>query len=339
MNHIKRVFFVFYFCISVFTKETQCDDPTQNTELRLLYSTPIYVANLSEMAVFNKYSNQNHSANAELSAIIRTRWQMFLSDTQNIDDPLFLGEYFHDSHRYNISYVFNEELINCVPENMTLFQPYVTENSVSTNDKLKILKCYAEAASKSIWPELIGSHAWLRLFDPLEGLVFYHLQHFLSLIGLQNHEKDKNHESLLRGLRFNTWATHHTKGLRHGEHQHRGSLFSGVYFVSGDPVTSGELQLYDTRMEQLRRMYETYENKRRATEKILLSPGMLLIWPSYLSHAVQPTYGDIPRQTLPFDIGLRQVDSKMQLLTKATSQMNKSRKSTILFEMASDFFG
>lgn len=113
--------------------------------------------------------------------------------------------------------------------------------------------------------------------------------------------------------KINGWANVVRKGHANVPHVHPGAYWSAVYYVSVDTdeqSTGGELKLFDPR-GSLPRMYAPVlrmgiQGYTTAGNAELHKPkaGQVVIFPSWLSHAVLPFKGDGERISLAFNFSV-----------------------------------
>ena len=133
---------------------------------------------------------------------------------------------------------------------------------------------------------------------------------------------DRNGRNVDIEWQINAWANINRKGNSNEFHIHPGSFLSGVYFVDDGGCAEnksfgGEFVIMDPR-GSAPSMYAPSlcfrspgGNALGATE--LLSPrsGVMILFPSWLSHAVRPYYGNSERISISFNLSLpREIDSE-----------------------------
>jgi uncharacterized protein (TIGR02466 family) len=110
-------------------------------------------------------------------------------------------------------------------------------------------------------------------------------------------------------MKLTAWAN----VLRHGgynqPHTHPHNHWSGVYFVeAGQPdpkwPRSGKIEMLDPR-ERVE-MFKLPDDPYGLTAEFAAEPGLLLVWPSWLLHWVNPFYGDGVRISIAFNARLDQ---------------------------------
>ncbi len=113
----------------------------------------------------------------------------------------------------------------------------------------------------------------------------------------------------------NAWANVNRKGHGNEFHTHPGSYWSGTYYVddggSGDDqALGGEFEIQDPR-GVAPAMYAPQlgfalpgGQSAGASELILPKSGQLVLFPSWLQHAVRPYQGDLVRISIAFNFSL-----------------------------------
>ena len=112
--------------------------------------------------------------------------------------------------------------------------------------------------------------------------------------------------------RVNAWVNINASGASNAVHGHAGAFWSAIYYVDdGDagPERGGELYFYDPR-GLLPAMHDPLLRFRIEgcvtagyAEKITPEAGMLLVFPSWLLHSVDPFFGTRPRVSVAFNFG------------------------------------
>ena len=226
--------------------------------------------------------------NDELELVIAERWNGMMATLPDDIDPEEANELFHDAHRPQL----------------------VKEQSLASYTSCESLQCEARVAASSAWPQLLNSSGFHKLFAREVGLVWRHLHRYVGQLGLAGPPSPHALPSeALHVIKWSTWATHHRGGVHHPEHGHAGSQFSGVYYVKSPGAEElnaggGLLRLFDPRAAAVQRMYDDASEAQRSSCTFQPRAGLLLIWPSYLTHEVTPTVGDSARISLPFDLNI-----------------------------------
>jgi uncharacterized protein (TIGR02466 family) len=102
--------------------------------------------------------------------------------------------------------------------------------------------------------------------------------------------------------RFFGWANICNAGDAHGAHTHPGSTWSGVYYVDtgeNEPGESGRLQLVDPSQGRAN-TFLSYLLP--SSVEISPQPGLMVLFPSYLVHAVLPHRGARARLSIAFNL-------------------------------------
>lgn len=109
------------------------------------------------------------------------------------------------------------------------------------------------------------------------------------------------------GLRWSidAWANVSSSNHSNRSHVHGGSFWSAVYYVRVGEGEGGELMLHDPRMPALR-MHAPDLRFRDAGPEVVVSvkpkAGLMVLFPAWLSHSVQPWDGDEARISIAMNI-------------------------------------
>ncbi|GAA4037107.1 2OG-Fe(II) oxygenase family protein [Parerythrobacter jejuensis] len=110
------------------------------------------------------------------------------------------------------------------------------------------------------------------------------------------------------------WANVSSRGNANQYHFHPGSFWSVVAYVDdgycgrGDPELGGELQLLDPRMPMVRmtapdlRIVDADGQAQQNEISIRPKTGMIVMFPSWLQHAVRPFHGDGTRISIAINL-------------------------------------
>ena len=110
------------------------------------------------------------------------------------------------------------------------------------------------------------------------------------------------------------WANVSGKGSANQYHTHPGSYWSAVAYLddgyggSGDPALGGELQLLDPRMPMIRmtapdlRVLDSDGQAQQTEIAVRPKTGMIVLFPSWLQHAVRPFHGDGTRISIAINL-------------------------------------
>ena len=104
-----------------------------------------------------------------------------------------------------------------------------------------------------------------------------------------------------RSLDLESWVNIHDRGGFNFLHMHEGALLSGVFYLQS-PNGSGSLVFRDPRPLIV---YASTEGEwANAHNEVHLRPeaGMIVLFPPWLEHYVEPHQGDIPRISISFNI-------------------------------------
>jgi uncharacterized protein (TIGR02466 family) len=101
------------------------------------------------------------------------------------------------------------------------------------------------------------------------------------------------------------WANVSGAGALNNAHVHGGAFWSAVYYVRAPASDSGQLVLHDPRMPALRMYAPMLRFKGAGPEQVArIKPqsGMLVMFPSWLLHSVDPWQGEGERVSIAFNI-------------------------------------
>jgi uncharacterized protein (TIGR02466 family) len=102
------------------------------------------------------------------------------------------------------------------------------------------------------------------------------------------------------------WLNRNRRGDFNRTHVHPNSFLSGSYYVKVPP-DSGNLEFYDPIRERVMTRFPLRRHTRGNSQPLeyRCREGMLVIFPSWLQHAVQASRSDEPRISLAFNITCR----------------------------------
>lgn len=101
------------------------------------------------------------------------------------------------------------------------------------------------------------------------------------------------------------WANVSTTGASNRAHVHGGSFWSAVYYVGVGGGTGGALVLHDPRMPALRMHAPSLRFKDGGSEvfaSIMPKAGLMVLFPAWLSHSVEPWEGSGTRISIAMNI-------------------------------------
>lgn len=121
------------------------------------------------------------------------------------------------------------------------------------------------------------------------------------------------HRPFTGSIQLTAWANVARRSNFHRVHNHPGNCWSGVYYVDGGPEVvasplSGTLELLDPR--PFTEM--TYTPGEPYGQRILIrpQPGLLVVFPSFLYHLVNPVQGDGERISIAFNARVLERDHR-----------------------------
>ena len=97
------------------------------------------------------------------------------------------------------------------------------------------------------------------------------------------------------------WVNVNKKGDHNVIHQHGAYHLAGTYYVKV-PKDSGRLVFRDPRPGAISNVFMVNRFDKGEFKNINLMEGLLMIWPSYLDHFVEPSQTDEERISISFDI-------------------------------------
>ena len=97
------------------------------------------------------------------------------------------------------------------------------------------------------------------------------------------------------------WVNVNKKGDHNIIHQHGAYHLAGTYYVKV-PKDSGRLVFRDPRPGAISNVFMVNRFDKGEFKNINLMEGLLMIWPSYLDHFVEPSQTDEERISISFDI-------------------------------------
>ena len=117
---------------------------------------------------------------------------------------------------------------------------------------------------------------------------------------------DMNWEKQKQSININNmWAIINTGGSANLRHQHGNSTISGAYYVRA-PKNSGDIVFYDPRPAPVySHPFSSAPNSLNAmVNSVTPSEGVLVLFPSYLDHSVNPNLSNDERIVISFNINL-----------------------------------
>jgi len=114
------------------------------------------------------------------------------------------------------------------------------------------------------------------------------------------------------------WANINRQGDYHALHNHPHSYLSGTYYVSmpdqpatagqRDDLNPGDISFFDPR-PQANMMAIAGDPQIDPEHRVTPAPGLLLLWPSFVHHAVHPNFAEQARVSVSFNVVLRRSDA------------------------------
>jgi len=97
------------------------------------------------------------------------------------------------------------------------------------------------------------------------------------------------------------WVNVNKKGDWNTIHQHGTYNLAGTYYVKV-PKNSGRIVFRDPRPSAISNLFMVNRFDKGELKNVNLMEGLLMIWPSYLDHFVEPSQTDEERISISFDI-------------------------------------
>jgi len=161
-----------------------------------------------------------------------------------------------------------------------------------------------------------GWHSDLKLLQWGGAAATKLLEHTVALVNA-NTQDVKADPEIQPQWTIEAWANVNEKGGANMRHIHGGCYWSAVYYVRIDPGTGGELVLYDPRMPFLAMHAPTLRFRNAGGERevrLKPAPGLLIVFPSWLAHAVEPWHGDGTRISIALNFTSMRVRVPKQAL-------------------------
>jgi uncharacterized protein (TIGR02466 family) len=178
-----------------------------------------------------------------------------------------------------------------------LFVFKLTEHEALNLSLLEVIFRLKASDPGRVASNVLGWHSQGNLFDleavkPFQTLVDGAIAEVASAMGYGNIR--------IRGA--NCWANVNPKYASNKIHDHANCLFSGVYYVK-TPKDCGNLMFYDPR--NARTFYKPLVSNFTAYTADAVAhaaeAGLLLIFPSWLQHGVEPNLSDEERISISFN--------------------------------------
>jgi uncharacterized protein (TIGR02466 family) len=181
-------------------------------------------------------------------------------------------------------------------------------DSDGLNQDLQRLVLQKEQQSEGITHSNVGSwHSETDLFGTDEPCVRVLAQRIQQMTGAMTRAVMVNPDPTIKTIDYlmDGWANVTRHGGYNTVHNHPNCLWSGTYYVAAGeagegPVTNGRLELLDPRAGiNMINIKGTIMEGRYLIETV---PGLMVMFPSWLSHFVHPFFGDGERISIAFNI-------------------------------------
>jgi uncharacterized protein (TIGR02466 family) len=154
-----------------------------------------------------------------------------------------------------------------------------------------------------------GWHSDLKLLQWGGAAARTLLDHTMRMVN-QNTTDVQSAPDIIPQWTVEAWANVNEKGGANMRHIHGGCYWSAVYYVRIDEGTGGDLVLYDPRMPFLAMHAPSLRFKNSGGERevrIKPRPGLLIAFPSWLAHAVDPWHGEGTRISIALNVSALRV--------------------------------
>lgn len=131
---------------------------------------------------------------------------------------------------------------------------------------------------------------------------------FISVIkeNINTSLNDMNWDINLQSVKIqNMWAIINKEGAWNQKHQHGNSDLSAAYYVSASD-NCGDIVFYDPRPARVYKhpIAKSPNNLNATVNSIKPKPGLLVLFPSYLEHSVNPNLSNEERVVISFNLSL-----------------------------------
>lgn len=158
-----------------------------------------------------------------------------------------------------------------------------------------------QGIERSNFTKLGGWHSHVRLHQDPE---FAHLGQIVRSFGAYV-AQDQGYAPAIRLDINGMWAIVNAPGASNQAHIHPGSLWSGVYYIKAEE-DAGDIEFTDPRTANLMRQPVYGERPKHAyvSARYKPLPGRMLIFPSWLYHAVRPNLSGSERTIISFNLSV-----------------------------------
>lgn len=199
--------------------------------------------------------------------------------------------------------------LQITPSFPTLIGRMQVDDPAATNEQLAAIVFEKERTSPSRDHANFGGwHSAMDLLDwpgdaivRLRGWITDSLQRMVQA-SAQLPESQARHAPPRGSFHVSAWANVSRRGNYHRMHNHPSSAWSGCYYVTGtgsDDPLAGVLEFYDPR--PFTEMVEVPGSPYGQRMLIRPTPGLLVMFPSWLYHFVHPMASDTPRISIAFN--------------------------------------
>ena len=204
----------------------------------------------------------------------------------------------------NLCNIFSTEMWQFDNDDMDQFHPNIRTSSVNNEDLKQMILEKEKTEASDTFSNNGGWHSSGALQNDKR---FSALRDFIAL-GIKQVISHNNYLDVDIGI-SNAWANVNRYRDFNEIHQHPGVHWSGVYYVDG-PENSGPIRFFDPRVvRQMLLPYELYSENLGSMPysqflQFALDPctGGMIIFPSWLQHAVSPNETKNPRISISFNI-------------------------------------
>lgn len=152
-----------------------------------------------------------------------------------------------------------------------------------------------------------GWHSDTDLFT-WAGEASYELARFVIALVDENTLDTRAAAAGRRGWLLEAWANVAEAGASNVAHSHGGCYWSAVYYVAASEGQGGQLRLHDPRLPALDMHAPDLRFKDVGPEQMITirpEPGLLVLFPSWLSHSVTPWKGTGYRISIAINLSAR----------------------------------
>lgn len=97
-----------------------------------------------------------------------------------------------------------------------------------------------------------------------------------------------------------SWMNYTEKGQYHHRHEHPNSFISGVFYINANPELD-KIYFYNTQYQRIKIVADSYNPYNSESWWLPVETGKLLLFPSNLTHMVQPVETEETRVSIAFN--------------------------------------